>query len=111
MQHPVILEQNFFLEPNEYNVANGALLTTSMGRHEGCATYAGTAGALIYRGSGRRIAMWDTNSGATTVWNGIRPSCWLSTIPASGMILSPEGGGGCSCNVWLNTSVGFIKDE
>ncbi len=111
MQHPVIVGDAIYLEPNAYNINSGAFMHSSMGRHEGCATYAGTTGALIYRGSGRRIAMWDINSGAVSVWNGLRPSCWLSTIPAGGMILSPEGGGGCSCNGWINTSVGFIPEQ
>jgi ubiquinone/menaquinone biosynthesis C-methylase UbiE len=111
MQHPVIVGSTIYLEPNGYNTSTGSLVTASMGRHEGCATYAGTVGALIYRGSGRRVAMWDINSGSVTVWNGLRPSCWLSTIPAGGMVLSPEGGGGCSCNIWINTSIGFIKED
>jgi hypothetical protein len=24
------------------------------------------------------------------------------------MLLSPEGGGGCSCGTWLETSIGFM---
>jgi outer membrane protein assembly factor BamB len=109
MQHPVIVGNTIYLEPNGYDIVTGNRLTTRVGRHEGCATYAGTTGALVYRGRGRNIAMWDIHSGATTTWSGIRPSCWLSTIPAGGMVLSPEGGGGCSCNGWLNTSIGFVR--
>ncbi|MHC4556184.1 MAG: outer membrane protein assembly factor BamB family protein [Planctomycetota bacterium] len=111
MQHPVIVGNTIYLEPNGYNINTGHLITTSMGRHEGCATYAGTTDALIYRGQGRNIAMWDMNSGSVTTWSGIRPSCWLSTIPGGGMVLSPEGGGGCSCNGWMNTSIGFVRSE
>jgi hypothetical protein len=109
MQHPVIAGNAIYLEPNGYDLNTGNLVTTQMGRHAGCATYASTTGAFIYRGSGRNIAMWDINSNKVTTWSGIRPSCWLSTIPAGCMVLSPEGGGGCSCNGWLNTSIGFIS--
>jgi len=111
MQHPVITSNMICLEPNGYDLNTGEILTSNMGRHAGCATYAGTTGALIYRGSGGNIAMWDTNSGTVTTWSGIRPSCWLSTIPGGGMVLSPEGSGGCSCNGWLNTSVGFVNSK
>ena len=38
-------------------------------------------------------------------WDRLRPDCWVSTIPAEGMILSPEAGGGCSCGNWLETSM------
>jgi SAM-dependent methyltransferase len=109
MQHPVIAGNTIYLEPNGYDLNTGNLVTTRMGRHEGCATYAGTTGAIIYRGSGRNIAMWDINSNKVSTWSGLRPSCWLSTIPGGGMVLSPEGGGGCSCNGWLNTSIGFVS--
>lgn len=111
MQHPVIAGNRIYLEPNGYNLYTGEILTADLGRHAGCATYAGTNGALVYRGSGGNIAMWEIDSGSVTTWSGIRPSCWLSTIPGGGMILSPEGGGGCSCNGWLNTSIGFVSAQ
>lgn len=107
MQHPVVVADRIFLEPCGYAVTTGKLLTKDVGRHGGCATYAATLGALIYRGEGGRVAMWDTESGAVTSWYNLRPSCWLSTVPANGMVLSPEGGGGCSCGNWLETSIGF----
>ncbi|MFT4559734.1 MAG: hypothetical protein ACI92S_005127, partial [Planctomycetaceae bacterium] len=25
-----------------------------------------------------------------------------------GMLLAPEGGGGCSCGSWMETSIGFM---
>ena len=107
MQHPVTVADRIFLEPCGYEIATGKLVTKDVGRHGGCATYAATLSALIYRGEGGRVAMWDTESGAVTSWYNLRPSCWLSTVPANGMVLSPEGGGGCSCGNWLETSIGF----
>lgn len=107
MQHPVVVRNTIFLEPCGYDAATGKRLTNDVGRHGGCATYAATSNALIYRGEGGRIAMWDMDSSAVTSWYNLRPSCWLSTVPANGMVLSPEGGGGCSCGNWLETSIGF----
>ena len=111
MQHPVIAGNVIYLEPNGYDLNTGEILTGNVGRHAGCATYAGTTGALIYRGSGGNIAMWDIDSETVSTWSGIRPGCWLSTIPGGGMVLSPEGSGGCSCNGWLNTSIGFVSSK
>ena len=108
MQHPAVVNGAVYLEPRGYDLKTGRLLTDKMGRREGCATYAATAGALIHRGRSRRIAMWDLRTGAVSSWTNLRPSCWLSVIPAAGMILAPEGGGGCSCGNWLETSVGFL---
>jgi SAM-dependent methyltransferase len=111
IQHPVVIGNKLYLEPRGYDIDTGADLGITIGERSGCATRAGTTGALIYRGSGRQIAMWDIYSGAVSVWDKLRPSCWLSTIPAGGMVLSPEGGGGCSCNEWFQTSVGFVRSE
>ena len=111
MQHPVVMPEIVYLEPCGYRVEDGSRVTDQMGRHGGCATYVGTAGALIHRGAGRQIAMWDVNSGKSTFWDSLRPSCWLSTVAAGGMVLSPEGGGGCSCANWLETSLGFVNSD
>jgi len=108
IQHPVVVGSKLYLEPRGYDIRTGSDLGITMGSRSGCATRAGTTAALIYRGSGGQIAMWDVNSGTVTSWRRIRPSCWLSTIPAGGMVLSPEGGGGCSCNEWFQTSIGFV---
>jgi hypothetical protein len=107
MQHPVVLGNRVFLEPCGYDLQTGQRVTSGMGRHEGCATYCGTRHALVYRGQSRRIAMWHIDSGRITSWYNLRPSCWLSTIAADGMVLLPEGGGGCSCGNWLETSLAF----
>jgi len=107
MQHPALVRNTIFLEPCGYEASTGKLLTKEVGRHGGCATYAATLNALIYRGDGGRISMWDIDDGAVSGWYNLRPSCWLSTVPANGMVLSPEGGGGCSCGNWLETSIGF----
>jgi outer membrane protein assembly factor BamB len=107
MQHPVIVRDTVFLEPCGYETATGKQLTQEVGRHGGCATYAATLNALIYRGEGGHISMWDINRGVVSSWYNLRPSCWLSTVAANGMVLSPEGGGGCSCGNWLETSIGF----
>jgi hypothetical protein len=107
MQHPVVVGHTVFLEPCGYDAATGKLLTQEVGRHGGFATYAATLNALIYRGEGGHISMWDIHRGAVSSWYNLRPSCWLSTVPANGMVLSPESGGGCSCGNWLETSLGF----
>ena len=108
MQHPVVTNDKIYLQPNGYDLSTGEILTTKMGKREGCHTYVGAGDALLYRGKARQISMWSKETESTTSWPRLRPSCWLNTIPASGMILIPEGGGGCSCGGWMETSLGFI---
>ena len=107
LQHPVVLSDRVFLEPCGYDLGSGMLLTSTMSAREGCATYCGTNHALVHRGLSRCVTMWDYLTGSRTSWRDLRPSCWLSTIVGEGMVLSPEGGGGCSCGNWLETSLAF----
>ncbi len=107
IQHPVILNDTIYLQPNGYDLTTGRIVTTNVGKKSGCHTYVGAKNALIYRGAGRQVAMWDTKAETVSSWPRLRPSCWLSFIPANGMLLVPEGGGGCSCGVWMETSIGF----
>ena len=72
----------------------------------GCGTYASTTNAVFFRSG--TVTMWSPETGGSSTWKRLRPDCWLSTIPAAGMLLSPEGGGGCSCGTWLEASVGFM---
>lgn len=105
MSRPAIVGKTLYVRPRAYDLLTGQVLdkTVPMG---GCGTYAATSDALFFRSG--NVTVWDRESGKTTAWNRLRPDCWLSTIPAGGMLLSPEGGGGCSCGSWMETSIGFM---
>ena len=107
LQHPVAVSGKLFLEPCAYDLTSGERVLNKIGAREGCHTYVGTADALIYRGRKRQIAMWGQTNHKVSSWPRLRPSCWLSVIPAAGMLLVPEGGGGCSCGGWMETSLAF----
>jgi SAM-dependent methyltransferase len=110
MQRPVIIDSSVFYVPREYDLLTGEVRGFSAGNsRSGCATYAASTGALLYRGSGGRTSMEDVGTGALTQWERLRTSCWLNFTPAGGRVLNPEGAGGCSCNGWINTSLGFAK--
>jgi len=108
MQRMTVARNVVYVEPRGYDIATGQIVTDRMGRREGCSTVVATSDALIYRGQARRVSMWDIDEERVTSWPNLRPSCWLSVIPAGGMLLAPEGGGGCSCGNWVETSLGFL---
>ena len=107
MQHPVAINGRLFLEPSAFDLKTGEKVISQIGKRSGCHTYVGTKDALIYRGAGRQIAVWGQESHKVSTWNRLRPSCWISVVPAAGMLLVPEGGGGCSCGGWMETSLAF----
>ena len=104
MSRPAIVDNTLYVRPRVFELATGLELSRKL-PSGGCGTYACTTDALFFRSS--QVTVWDRERGNTTQWKRLRPDCWLSTIPAGGMLLSPEAGGGCSCGSWMETSIGF----
>lgn len=106
MMRPAIVGGRIYLRPHVLSVKDGSVLPEKMPDGHGCGTYSCTADAVIYRA--QTVTMWSAETNLKSTWPRLRPDCWLSTIPANGMLLSPEGGGGCSCGSWMETSIGFM---
>ena len=109
MMRPAIVGDRILLRPDVLSVTDGSILPEKMPDGHGCGTYACTADAVFYRAG--TLTMWNPETKQKSTWTRLRPDCWLSSIPAGGMLLSPEGGGGCSCGSWLETSIGFIPKK
>jgi len=105
LSRPAIVEGKIYLRPLTLDLASGAVLSEAFPGGHQCGTYSASRDALFLRAG--ELAIWDRDSGEATRWDRARPDCWISTIPALGMLLSPEGGGGCSCGGWIETSMGF----
>jgi outer membrane protein assembly factor BamB/SAM-dependent methyltransferase len=105
MSRPTIVGDRLYVRPAVFDLETGARQPETM-PGGGCGTYAHTEGAAIFRAG--TVTLWDCKTGGRSSWHRLRPDCWLSAIPAAGMLLCPEGGGGCSCGNWMETSVGFM---
>ena len=104
MSRPAIANNTLYVRPAVYELSTGKLIDQQL-PGGGCGTYALADSALYFRSG--NVTLWDRETAKTSSWDRLRPGCWLSTIPASGMVLSPEGGGGCSCGKWMETSIAF----
>ena len=104
MSRPAIVDDKVFVRPRVIGLADGKILGNMP--KGGCGTYAFSKYAGFYRAG--TVQMWDHMSNRTSTWARLRPGCWLSTVPACGLLLSPEAGGGCRCQTWLETSIVFI---
>jgi len=111
MQHAALVDGMACLYPRCYRIGDGQTLPFDMPPRSGCPTVAAGSRVFVYRGEGGNIALWDSRDNLASFWDRLRPGCWLSAIPAGGMILAPEGGAGCSCGKWLQTSVCFTGRE
>lgn len=104
MSRPAIVGQRVFVRPKVLDLKTGQV-ENKLVPPGGCGTYAATSQMLVYRAG--NVTLWDFEQDKASSWSRLRPDCWISTIPACGLILSPEAGGGCSCGVWLETSIAF----
>ena len=105
LSRPAIVEGRIYLRPLTLDLTTGAVLAQKFPLGHQCGTYTASRNALFLRAG--ELAVWNRETGESSRWNRVRPDCWISTIPALGMLLSPEGGGGCSCGGWIETSIGF----
>ena len=78
---------------------------------EGCSAAVGTQDTLFFRGTRRCMTAWGVDDKQPSHWPRLRPSCWLNFLPSNSMFLMPEGGAGCSCGGWMETSIGFIPKK
>ncbi len=101
---PAIAGNRLMVKPALYNMETGESLSYNVPKAgHGCASYALTEESVFYRGGSITQFSFDTKK--FSKWERLRPDCWISTVPALGMVLSPEGGGGCSCGNWFETSM------
>ena len=72
-----------------------------------CAVPTASATGLYFRRNS--CYMYDLPSERLIDLTGVtRPSCWMSIIPAGGLVLMPEASSGCTCGFALQTSVVLV---
>jgi hypothetical protein len=104
LSRPAIAGNRLMLKPGLFRMDTGERLSYDVPKAgHGCASYALSEQSVFYRGGSVTQFNFDTRK--FSKWERLRPDCWISTIPALGMVLSPEGGGGCSCGTWYETSM------
>ena len=106
LQHPVVIDGVFYSDQRSFDLASGKTLRTDLPERRGCGIMSASRHAIFFRHHYQ--AMWDLETNRRTQFEGIRAGCWLSLIPAGGMLLAPETSAGCSCTHSIQTSVGYL---
>ena len=106
LSRPAVVGGRVYVRPLVFDLESGDELPLPFPAGHQCGTYTASRHALFLRAG--ELAVWDPSTGSASRWSRVRPDCWISTVPASGLLLSPEGGGGCSCGSWLEASMGFL---
>lgn len=111
VSRPLINGRTIYAQPNAWDLLTGRQKTVrdpatgqetawSFARSYGCGTISSATGMLLFRSAtlGYRDLLADH---PTTDYGGIRPGCWINTIPAGGLVLMPDATTGCKCS-YLN---------
>lgn len=106
ISRPAIQGELLYLRPEVMNLADGKTIRRGFPGGHGCASYSLSTNGLFARLG--ETTWWDVRNNKVNRFDRIRTDCWISVVPAQGMLLSAEGGGGCSCGTWLETSLGFL---
>ncbi len=106
LQHPVVIGDVFYSDQRSFNLVTGETLRRDLPERRGCGIMSAGKDAIFFRHHFH--GMWDLASNKRSQFEGIRSGCWLSLIPAGGLLLAPETSAGCSCTHAIQTSIGYI---
>ena len=116
LQHPAVVEGKLYF--NHYpatedciiNLADGRVRkfswrTEGYGGPRRCTPFSASATNLFYRSAA--CSTLDTRTGrARSITYVTRPSCWISILPAGGLVMMPEGQSAqCHCGYPLRTTI------
>jgi len=73
-------------------------------QNKGCASPSASSSYLFYR-STSSYAYEIASRRKIDMTRVVRPGCWMSIIPAGGLVLMPEASSGCTCGFALQTSL------
>ncbi|MFT5304458.1 MAG: outer membrane protein assembly factor BamB, partial [Mariniblastus sp.] len=106
ISRPAIQGELMYLRPEVLSLADGETIHRGFPGGHGCSSYTLSTNGMFSRLG--ETTWWDVRTQKVNRFKRIRTDCWISVVPAQGMLLSAEGGGGCSCGTWLETSLGFL---
>ena len=97
-----------FQYPHGYDLKTGKVAWSVPAGGLACGTLSGASNKLFCRLNGFPGMLDLTNKAAgDSLVEVTRPGCWINIVAADGMVLVPEAGSGCSCQLSIHASMGF----
>ncbi len=101
---PVINGRTVYLQPGTWDVLTGEPKQFTFERSYGCGIPAGSRNLLVFRSA--TLGYIDLLEGRQTHnYGGIRPGCWINTLPVGGLVLMPDATDRCTCSYLIKASV------
>jgi len=116
LRRPVIMGDTILIEPRGCDLHTGAIKTRlhpltgaestwEFARLGHCCAITSACPAMFFL---RGYFLWyydmEKDEGMEP-FGGIRPGCWINTVPANGLVLFPEASSGCTCSYPIRSTV------
>ena len=101
---PILNDSTIYAQPGAWDLISGRKKEFHFERSYGCGIVAGSTHLLAFRSAtlGYRDLLSDKG---TVNYGGIRPGCWINTIPATGLLLVPEASNRCVCSYLIKATI------
>jgi len=101
---PVINGRTVYIQPGTWDLLTGEPKQFTFERSYGCGIVAGSRNLLVFRSA--TLGYVDLLEGRETHnYGGIRPGCWINTLPVGGLVLMPDATDRCTCSYLIKASV------
>jgi outer membrane protein assembly factor BamB len=102
---PIINGYMIYFEPHAFDISTGEKLDFSMSRYYNCGIITGSKNMMLYRSGTMGYFDLMAPEEGTQDYGGIRPGCWINTIPAGGLVLMPDATARCNCSYLIKSTI------
>ena len=101
---PILNDSTIYAQPGAWDLHTGRKKEFHFERSYGCGIIAGSKNLLAFRSAtiGYRDLLSEKG---TENYGGIRPGCWINTIPAGGLLLVPDATARCICSYLIKANI------
>lgn len=103
---PIINEGRIIAQGGSWDLVTGEPLAWQFKRSYGCSQISASRHLLLFRSATLGYLDLGREYG-TENYGGVRPGCWINAVPASGMVLVPDGSAKCSCSYQMRSWFGL----
>jgi outer membrane protein assembly factor BamB len=97
---PTLNGQTVYTQGGAWDLLTGEPVPFAFKRSYGCGILASARNMLLFRSA--TLGYYDlTGTKKMENYGGIRPGCWINTLPVGGIVLLPDASSGCRCS-YLN---------
>ncbi len=102
---PIVNDRTIYAQPGAWDLLTGKRIEAfKFSRSYGCGILAGSTNLLVYRSATLGYTDLLSNTG-TENYGGIRPGCWINTIPVGGIVLMPDATDRCTCSYLIKATI------